>query len=161
VQAKPFCRNVIAVTCDAYQLPFQENSFDVVISFGRAWVASYKGVAPEVARVTKPGGMVIMDFINDLSAYELFLQNWRFVKRLLWYLGIAPGGDKYHDLGCMGIKRSYSRFGLELSCLHYIGACSPLGNAISIQSFGLLEKLWPMKRVFSRILLGVFTKKAE
>lgn len=58
---------------DVYNLDYPDDSFDVITSFGYASAASYKGVIKEVKRVLKPGGILILDYINHASLYNLLL----------------------------------------------------------------------------------------
>lgn len=146
--------SVSTVRCDAYKLPFDDDTFDVVLSFGRASVASYRGVAPEVARVLKPGGMVIMDFINHCSAYDVA----RNFKRMLYY-SRRPPDSKYTHLGRFGIARFYGGCGLHLVDLRYVGAVPPL-HRVPVLWHRRLERWWPMKKVFARVMVGAFVKRS-
>ena len=57
---------------DVYSLKYPDGFFDIVLSFGYVSAATYPGVQKEVARVLKPGGILICDFINCLSFYKFF-----------------------------------------------------------------------------------------
>ena len=63
-------KKIILIKLDVYSLPFRDNSFDVIVSYGYGSAASYKGAQAEVSRVLKPGGIAIIDFRN-MSLYEL------------------------------------------------------------------------------------------
>ncbi len=146
---------IIPVLGDSYHLPFADNTFDLLMSFGRACVASYRGVVPEVVRVTKPGGTVIMDFINHISLYDVW--DWRNWRRYLKFKKILSEDPKYTHFGPIGIAETYAEFGLSLRALNYLGCVVPIGNAFSKEVYESLERYWPLKRVFSRVLLGTFS----
>lgn len=55
---------------DVYKLHYPDNEFDIVTSFGYSSAATYRGAQEEIARVLKPNGFLICDFINALSMYK-------------------------------------------------------------------------------------------
>lgn len=150
---------ILPVTSDANNLPFPDSTFDVILSFGRACAASYKTVAPEVARITKPGGLVIMDFINHRSLYDLLRRrNW---KRLLTHKKLLAENEKYYHFGRTGIAEFYAQYGLRMLELSYLGSVIPMGNLFSTKNYRFLERNWPLKRIFSRALLGTFVNTKQ
>ncbi len=66
-----------AVVGDVENIPFPDNSFDVtictgaVINYVRAEVA-----IPELVRVTRPGGLTLVDFESSFSAEIMFSKAW-------------------------------------------------------------------------------------
>ncbi len=67
-------------TGDVYNLKYQDNSFDVITSFGYVSAATYKGVQKEAARVLEPGGVLICDFINPWSLYKALISSAAVIK---------------------------------------------------------------------------------
>jgi len=76
---------------DVYNLKYPDESFDIVFGFGYVSAPTYPGVQKEVARVLKPEGVLICDFINYLSFYKLFNTFKRIVKRkdIPYYVSLA------------------------------------------------------------------------
>ncbi len=66
-----------ALVGDVETIPFPDNAFDVticvgaVINYVRAEVA-----IPELIRVTRPGGLTLVDFESSFSAEIMFSRNW-------------------------------------------------------------------------------------
>lgn len=156
-QSLPALPKPAPVRCDAYRLPFADCSFDAVISFGNACVTSYRGVAPELTRVLRPGGMVVMDFVNHLSIYQMF--RWRNWKRFLRCLQLLPGGEKYHHFGPLALRSFYEQYGLELLNVTYLMAVPPVRIALSPSQYAADDRIWPLKRFFGRVLLTIFRKR--
>ena len=73
-QCRPLPHPVVG---DVEHIPFPDNSFDVticvgaVINYVRAEVA-----IPELVRVTKPGGLTLVDFESSFSAEIMFSKPW-------------------------------------------------------------------------------------
>ena len=60
-------KNVRVINSDASKMPFKGNSFDLVFSYHLLWhlpKKDQKKVIKEMARVTKPNGIFIFDFLN-------------------------------------------------------------------------------------------------
>lgn len=66
---------------DVYNLKYPDESFDVVFGFGYVSAPTHLGVQKQVARVLKPGGILICDFINCLSFYKFLNTFKRIVQR--------------------------------------------------------------------------------
>jgi ubiquinone/menaquinone biosynthesis C-methylase UbiE len=53
-------------------MPFDDRRFDVVLAMGVLEYADAPRALREIARVTRPGGLVVVTMLNPLSAYRLF-----------------------------------------------------------------------------------------
>ena len=66
-----------AVVGDVEHIPFPSNLFDVTLCVGA--VLNYvqaQTTIPELVRVTKPGGLILVDFESSLSAEIMFSPQW-------------------------------------------------------------------------------------
>lgn len=73
------CRTLkLPVLGDVEHIPFPDNLFDVTVCVGAVinYVRPDKAI-PELARVTKPGGLILVDFESSYSAEIMFSQYWR------------------------------------------------------------------------------------
>jgi SAM-dependent methyltransferase len=58
------------IVADASQLPFADNSFDIITSFDNLeHIKEYRDVIKEMVRVLKPGGVIILNTINRNNKY--------------------------------------------------------------------------------------------
>jgi SAM-dependent methyltransferase len=57
---------------DIDNLPFPWHSFDIVLAMGVLEYVEVRSALREIARVTRPGGHVIVTMLNPLSPYRLF-----------------------------------------------------------------------------------------
>src|SRR5690606_17342411 len=81
-------RGLDVVVGSALELPFADAEFDVTCSFKvLAHIPDIKRVLGEMARVTKPGGMVLAEFYNPHSIRGL-------LKRFGPALRVAPATDE-------------------------------------------------------------------
>ena len=87
-------KGVIAIEADALQLPFADNSFDLVVSaFGFRNLANYKAGLQEIRRVLAPGGEFgILDFSEPGGAFGK-VYNFYF-KNILPKIGAVISGSK-------------------------------------------------------------------
>jgi SAM-dependent methyltransferase len=72
------CRRIkSAVVADVESIPFGENFFDATMCVGAVlnYVEPYDAI-PELARVTRPGGLILVDFETTNSAELLFTGHW-------------------------------------------------------------------------------------
>jgi ubiquinone/menaquinone biosynthesis C-methylase UbiE len=70
VDADPSVRLVVG---RVEEMPFPEHAFDVVLAMGLLeYVASLEGALREIARVTRPGGLVVCTMQNPRSPYRLW-----------------------------------------------------------------------------------------
>jgi SAM-dependent methyltransferase len=73
------CRTLaLPVLGDIENIPFPDSLFDVTICVGAVinYVQPQKAI-PELARVTKPGGLMLVDFESSYSAEIMFSRHWR------------------------------------------------------------------------------------
>lgn len=73
------CRTLnLPVLGDVEQIPFADNLFDATICVGAVinYVQPEKTI-PELTRVTKPGGLILVDFESSYSAEIMFSRHWR------------------------------------------------------------------------------------
>jgi SAM-dependent methyltransferase len=115
------------VRASAYELPFADSSFDAVVSFGYASAASYHGVEHEVARVLKPGGIAVVDFVSP-SLYRWVAAPRATVRWLQRYRD--PAQAQYH-FGRPGLARHFGPAGLILDRVAYVNAYPPLEGIAS------------------------------
>jgi ubiquinone/menaquinone biosynthesis C-methylase UbiE len=115
------------VRASAYELPFADESFDVVVSFGYASAASYDGVEHEVARVLKRGGVAVIDFVSP-SLYRWAAAPRATVRWLQRYRD--PSQAQYH-FGRPGLARHFGPAGLILDRVAYVNAYPPLERIAS------------------------------
>ncbi|MCP6718282.1 MAG: class I SAM-dependent methyltransferase [Patescibacteria group bacterium] len=87
---------------DIYNLKYPDESFDIVFGFGYVSAPTYPRAQKEVARILKPGGILICDFINCLSFYKLFNTFKRIIK----------GKDIPYYISLSGIRREFEKEGL-------------------------------------------------
>ena len=94
-----------AAQANAENIPFADNSFDIVYSNG-VWMhsESYENIAKEAFRVLKPGGkLVIMLYAKYSSQYLIHLVYDGLIKGYLWkygmkyWLGAATEGKPKHN----------------------------------------------------------------
>ncbi len=101
---------------DIYNLKYPDESFDIVFGFGYVSAPTYPGVQKEVARILKPGGILICDFINCLSFYKLFNTFKRIVKRK----------DIPYYVSLNGIRRKFEREGLVFINQQFFNTYPPI-----------------------------------
>jgi SAM-dependent methyltransferase len=105
-----------------YELPFPDGAFDVVVSFGYASAASYEGAEREVARVLRPGGVAVVDYVSP-SLYRWLAApqaTWRWLQRYR-----DPAESQYH-FGRLGLQEHFGPAGLRLEAVRYVNAYPPL-----------------------------------
>ena len=109
------------VRSSVFDVPFADGVFDLVTSFGRSSAATYWPDAPrEIARILKPGGVAIFDFLNHFSLYYVLGQPARFLSCVRRFSARNARGDtgpevnKIYHLGLLGIRDFFSGFGLEM-----------------------------------------------
>lgn len=135
---------------DVYDLKYPNESFDIVLSFGYVSAATYFGAQKEVARVLKPGGILICDFINCLSFYKFFNTFKKMLKKRKapYYVSLA------------GIRREFKKAGLVFTSQRLFNTYPPLNLGLNPAAFILFENT--IGRVFrkflGRVRLAAFQK---
>jgi len=118
----------------------------VIVSFGYVSAATYKGVQGEVARVLKPGGLLICDFINYLSLYKIASL------RRGWGKLVREEGKHYNTITKRGIRDYFSRYNLELVSQTLFNTYPPV-NFLPSGFFIFFDKT--IGRVFNKALARV------
>lgn len=139
---------------DVYNLPYPDSFFDIVVSFGYTSAATYKGAQSEVARVLKPGGLLVCDFINLLSVYKIISAILR-RKRLL-----NEEGKHYNILTARGIEEYFGKYGLQFVSQRLFNSYPPC-NFLPIDSLILFDKTIgrAFNKILGRVRLVCFEKK--
>lgn len=134
---------------DIFQLQYPADYFDVVVSFGYVSAATYPGVQRAIARVLKPGGILVCDFINCLSGYKIFNTLKRVFRKQAPY---------YVTLG--GIRKEFKKAGLTLQDQKFFNTFPPLDLKINSKVFLAFEKSLgrPVKKLLGRVRLVSFKK---
>lgn len=139
---------------DVYKLVYPDNYFDVIVSFGYVSAATYKGAQSEVARVLKPGGLLICDFINSLSIYKItnLPRRWRKL--------INEEGKHYNTATLQGISEYFSRYNLQLVSQMLFNSYPPI-NFLPAECLILFDKSIgrALNKILGRVRLVCFQKK--
>ncbi|HKS43689.1 MAG TPA: class I SAM-dependent methyltransferase [Amycolatopsis sp.] len=97
------------------EMPFQDRSFDVVLATGVLEYADVGCALHEIARVVRPGGLVVVTMLNPMSPYRVFewFAYWpalRLLGRLEGLLGVPVA--RRHGAPKSGIRaRTATRMG--------------------------------------------------
>lgn len=97
-------------------------SQDIIISTGYAAATTYKNAVPIAAASLKPRGILICDFINQLSL-PVFIQNIPKSLKMMYSIKqhLRDPESKYYHFGKTGIEEYFSIHGLRLVKMEYIG----------------------------------------
>lgn len=138
---------------DVYNLSYPDNYFDVIFSFGYVSAASYQKVVKEVARVLKPGGLLILDYINHHCLYKALslFKKFRKYKR----------GELY-SFNIRGIRKHFSSVGLSFVSKTYFNTYPPIfGKVIPFKLYIFFEKTIGrlFKKILGRVILVCFKKR--
>lgn len=139
---------------DAIRLPFRDNTFDGVVSFGYSSVASYlePRIQLEITRTLREDGWLCSDFRNHLSLwFILFRPNWV----LRWLSRYTARGDKpQHYLGRIGLRGYYAALHLKLLDVRFLLAAPPL-RRISPVHLVMIDR-WMARMRLSQLLGRIF-----
>lgn len=138
---------------DVYNLSYPDNYFDVIFSFGYVSAASYEEAKREVARVLKPGGLLILDYINHHCLYKSF----SLFRKLRKY----KKGDLY-SFNVKGIKKHFLSVGLSFRSRTYFNTYPPIpGKVIPVNLYIFFEKTAGrlFKKILGRVILVCFKKR--
>ncbi|MEU3550895.1 class I SAM-dependent methyltransferase [Streptomyces longwoodensis] len=94
------------------RMPFEDRSFDVVLAMGVLEYVDTRRALSEIARVIRPGGLVIVTMLNPRSPYRLFewCVYWPALRALGWterLLGVPS--DRCHHVPESGIRAVSAR----------------------------------------------------
>jgi SAM-dependent methyltransferase len=143
----------------AYELPFADGAFDVVVSFGYASAASYAGVEREVARVLRPGGVAVVDFANPSLYHWLAAPG----PTLRWRRRFRDPSDPTYHFGGRGLRQHFGAAGLRLEAIRYLNAYPPLQRVADCGCAVTLDR-WLSRLagpLLGRVLLARLRKGAE
>jgi ubiquinone/menaquinone biosynthesis C-methylase UbiE len=119
-----------AVVGDIETIPFTDNHFDVVICVGAVlnYSEPYSAI-PELIRVTKPSGLIIVDFETTHTAELLFSRDWG--KRVsVIERDYAGRLDKTFLFSTYHISRILYQFGAEIVTTRYYHTATALWRRI-------------------------------
>lgn len=87
---------------DAQALPFEDGSFDVVLStFGAMFAADQERTADELLRVTRPGGTIGMaNWVPDSFVGDVFRAPSEYARRHQGWCLLSPGGRRSGFASC-------------------------------------------------------------
>ena len=137
---------------NVFELKYPNEYFDIVLSFGYVSAATYPGVQKEVARVLKPDGILICDFINCLSLYKFLGTLRRAVKgeNLSYYVSLA------------GIRSAFGKQGLIFTDQCFFNTYPPIDAKFSPKVFlgfeNTIGKIF--KPLLGRVRLVKFLKNS-
>jgi SAM-dependent methyltransferase len=119
-----------------YELPFSDERFDAVVSFGYASAASYEGAEWEVARVLRPSGVAVIDFANPSLYHWLAAprSTWTWLQRYR-----DPIQAQYH-FGRRGLREHFGPAGLHLEAIRYVNAYPPLERLAALSWSATLDR---------------------
>jgi len=135
---------------DVYQMPYPDRFFDVVLSFGYVSAATYPKATGEVARVLKPGGVLICDFINCLCLYKIPST----LKRVI----LKKEAPYYRTL--KGIKEHFAQSGLQFKKQVLFNTYPPFRFKKGPRAFLAFEKSvgWLLRGLLGRVRIVAFEK---
>jgi SAM-dependent methyltransferase len=128
---------------DATNLPFDSNSFDVVISTRFLHLFNYdkqEEVLSEMIRVLKPGGSLIVDFDNWINRWLMALPY--LIYNLIRYKRIAPFSI-YNKIG--ETTNMIERLGVKVNSSTGIGGTHLVG--VAAFSFAIALKIGRIQRI--------------
>lgn len=135
---------------NVYGLKYPNEFFDVILSFGYVSAATYPGVQKEIARVLRPGGILICDFINCLSLYKVFATFRRILqKKVPYYISL------------LGIRREFEKEGLYFTEQVFFNTYPPLNLKLSPEIFIFFENTIGriLNKFLGRVRLVKFAKQ--
>jgi len=151
IQEKGLSERIKIEEGDVYNLKYPDNSFDVILSFGYVSAATYRGVQKEIARVLKPGGILVCDFINPLSIYKIPST----IKRKM------AGRETPYFISLSGIRREFDKNNLIFKKQRFFNTYPPLHWGVPVKKFLYFENTLGkiLRRVLGRVRLVSFEKK--
>jgi len=140
---------------DVFKLDYPDNYFDVVFSFGYASTASFRGAQERIYRILKPGGLLILDFVNHLSLYKVL----RFRKNLIRFRVYKNEKTKYYHFGGLGIREYFEKIGFSFVSKIYFNTYPPI-KFIPAKIYILFENTIGrlFRKILGRVILVCFQK---
>jgi|GEM_PF-1226602 len=138
---------------DVYNFHYPDDYFDVILSTGYVSAATYPGVQKEVARVLKPEGILVCDFINHLSLYKILKAGFRILKT-----GQIPPYFSFKR-----ICQTFGEYGLVCKDQRIFNTYPPLDIIFSSENYLNFEKTFGkiFSPVLGRVRLVKFEKKKK
>ncbi len=128
-------RQLTVVQGSVDALPFADGSFDTVLSFKvLAHVSTIVPTLAELARVTHPGGHLLLEFYNRHSLRTLIKR----LKRPTWIGGRFSDEDVFTRFDSLADIRGYLPPGLRLIGQRGVRVVTPLAQAHQIPGLGRL-----------------------
>jgi len=151
-------KDITLIQADAYKLPFKNESFDVIISFGYGSVATYAEVQPEVYRVLKINGILLSDFQRHYNIYNILIKPKHVIRQLERY--IKGDERKIYHFGIFGIKKYFRKYKLFLLKTRLFNIFPPLENRFSKEFYIWFENKIGMfiKCLLARVFIAKFKK---
>ncbi len=148
-------------------LPFKEGAFDAVLGMGvLEYVADTQGALAELARVTKPGGLLVVTMLNRVSPWAVChrLNNWiRFFRRRLTGQP-ATRPPRLKLLSEAGLRRPMESVGLSPLDVVFYGFHlfpSPLAVRMPRRAIGISSGLDALLGNHLTCLRGAFIVRAR
>jgi len=146
---------------DAENLPFEDNSFDAVYSWGVIHHSpNTQKVANEIFRVLKPGGKLklmiyhkwsIVGYMLWIRYALLALKPWRSLDYIYFHYLESPGTKAYTYEGAKELLSGFNVINIETPVLHGDLLTSDVGQRHRGILLNIAKKLWP--RWFIRTFL--------
>jgi SAM-dependent methyltransferase len=130
VEERKLHGQVSLIRASVYQLPFPDNSFDIVVSTGSESAAAYHGATEEAGRVVVKDGRLFIDFIRMPNLYQPL----RSIRSYFQYkeanrkrrLGEET---KYSHYGKLGLRKRFENgLGLKIQKIWRMNNAPPLGG---------------------------------
>jgi ubiquinone/menaquinone biosynthesis C-methylase UbiE len=160
---KAYVRGLNVVLGNVLNIPFADNSFDLVCSFKvLAHVPDISQAITEIARVTVPGGRMILEFYNPWSLRYL-------VKRMAGPLPISDKrteADVYTRWDAPSVIPRFLPPGVELERYHGVRVVTPFASAHKLPVIGPALRNLERKavnspfRYFGGFLVAVLKKRS-
>lgn len=154
---------VNATLGDARDIPFEDNSFDFVFSFGviEHFDETEKSIEEHI-RVAKPGGDILITVPNRITPYTFIETTWHILNGT-YKNGIASNGKRYTT---NEMKRMVEKYDVEvINCFYYYISALLQGanirgfekSALKLEKF--LDRFPKVKMLFSQMIWLHLVKK--
>lgn len=120
-------RGLDTICADLKALPFEDGKFDIVLCIGVIQLISgYEDILKELARVTKPGGVVLIETLNKSSIQ----------RKVLMAVDKTKKFDRMYDMS--ELKEVYEKLGL--SNIEYMNIYHPLEKVSYSSNMSIFKK---------------------